>query len=141
MASLLDIAPETATIKIQGKDVSVYGVSARGIAYLAAKYPEVKKVLAGKEFKGVSPERLVDLVPDAIASIIAAGCGMPGDKKAEAIADKLPTGDQVNLLTEIIRLTMPDGFGPFVERLRAVGSLVPQPGVVPDSQSRTPSNT
>lgn len=133
MSSLLDIAPQTATVEVQGKQIEVFGVSARGIAYLASKYPEIKKVLAGKKFEGLQPERIVTLVPDAIASIIAAGCGMPGNEEAEKVADKLSTGDQVKLLTEIIRLTMPDGVGPFVERLQALTSVA-QSGAAPVSQ-------
>jgi hypothetical protein len=62
-------------------------------------------------------DSIVAVAPEAIAAIIAAGCGYPGLIKAIERAAKLPVGTQAALLDAIIELTMPDGVGPFVEAL------------------------
>lgn len=140
MASLLDIVPETKTVTVQGKDIEVFGVSTRGIAHLIGTFPELKKALAGKK-QDFTPERLMKLLPDCVASIIAAGCGMPGDKEAEKLADKLSASDQLDLLEAIIKLTMPDGVGPFVERLNALGLLGRPAATASATQSPPASNS
>jgi hypothetical protein len=59
-----------------------------------------------------------------VAAIIAAGCGYPGDDKAEAIAAKLPLDSQTDFLAAILRLTLPKGIGPFVNKLTALSGLL-----------------
>jgi hypothetical protein len=61
---------------------------------------------------------------DAIAAIIAAGCGYPGDDQAEAVAGKLSLDAQADLLASILRLTLPKGIGPFVEKPTALGGIL-----------------
>jgi hypothetical protein len=80
---------------------------------------------------------------DAVAAIIAAGCGYPADDKAESVAAKLSLDAQADLLTVILRLTLPKGVGPFVEKLTALGGILhadaAQSGTEPASKSRRPS--
>ena len=59
-----------------------------------------------------------------VAAIIAAGCGYPGDEIAEDVASRLTIEAQVDLLSATLRLTLPGGFGPFVEKLTALGGLI-----------------
>jgi hypothetical protein len=61
---------------------------------------------------------------DAVAAIIAAGCGYPGDEKAEAVAGRLSIDAQADLLAAILRLTLPAGLGPFVEKLTVLGGIL-----------------
>ena len=42
---------------------------------------------------------------DAVAAIIAAGCGYPGDETAETVAGKLSLDAQAELLAAILRWT------------------------------------
>jgi hypothetical protein len=116
MVSLVDIAPSTRTVPIQGEEIEVTGVTAKGVASLLDRFPELKLLISGKEVN-FTVDRIQELAPDAIAAIIAAGCGYPGNKKAEAVSEKLAVGDQAELLGAIIELTMPQGIGPFVERI------------------------
>lgn len=138
MVGLIDIAPKVETIDVQGMPVAVHGVSAKGLAILLGRFPELRKLMGGQE---VEAEQLMAMGGDAIAAIIAAGCGYPGDEKAEAVAERLAIDLQADLIAAILRLTLPAGLGPFVEKLTALGSLldaVPS-ATAPGSKSPQPS--
>lgn len=122
MVGLLDIAPVGEKVTIDGKEVECIGVSVKGLALLIMRFPELKGLLNGNlaEF---TADRLFQVAPDAIAAIIAAGTGTPGDDKAEKIAASLPLETQYDLLAAIGRRTMPGGAGPFVERINALSEL------------------
>lgn len=123
MVSLVDIAPATETVTVRGQAVPVHGVSARGLAVLLGRFPEVRALMAQQQ-QDITADRLVELIPDAIAAIIAAGTGLPGDSEAEAVAAALPVEEQFDLLEAILRLTMPTGVGPFVARLARLGGAL-----------------
>ena len=120
MVGLVDIAPVTSTILVRGQDITITGVSARGIALLLARFPELRAVMTGRE---VALDDLLKLCGDIIAAIIAAGTGVPGDVDAEKAADNLTLEEQADLLAAIVELTMPRGLGPLVERLSRLGLL------------------
>ena len=120
MVGLVDIAPVTSTILVRGQDITITGVSARGIALLLARFPELRAVMTGRE---VALDDLLKLGGDVIAAIIAAGTGSPGDDDAERAADNLTLEEQADLLASIVELTMPRGLGPLVERLSRLGLL------------------
>lgn len=140
MVGLIDIAPATETVDVQGKPVAVLGVSAKGLAHLLARFPELRRLMSGQE---VQADQLLAMGGDAVAAVIAAGCGHPGDSTAEAIAGTLSLDLQADLLAAILRLTLPRGIGPFVEKLTALGSLLgvedAQSATGPDTKSRKPS--
>ncbi|WP_291207084.1 hypothetical protein [Hyphomonas sp.] len=118
MVGLIDIAPLTKTVTIRDVAVEVSGVSARGIAQLLARFPELRALVTGRE---VAIENLLTLGGDVVAAIIAAGTGIPGDTAAEQAADRLSIDEQADLLVAVIELTMPRGLGPFVEKLSRLG--------------------
>lgn len=117
MVGLVDIAPATTTVA----GVEVFGVSARGIAYLLNRFPQLRMLMAGGE---VSAEDLITMAPDAVSAIIAAGTGTPGVTAAEEAADRLSLDMQADFLTAILRLTMPKGVSPFVEKLTTLGNTL-----------------
>ena len=121
MASLLDIAPAVKTVNILGVPVEVIGVSAKGIVSLMTRFPQLADMLGGKD---IDLSDLLTLGGDIVAAIIAAGCGKPGDEHYEATASRLPLEAQADLLGAILEVTMPGGFGPFVERLTRLGSSI-----------------
>lgn len=121
MVGLIDIAPAIETIDVQGASVTVHGVSAKGLAHLLGRFPELRKLMTGQE---VEAEQLLAMGGDAVAAIVAAGCGYPGDETAEAVAGKLSLDAQADLLAAILRLTLPKGVGPFVEKLTALGGIL-----------------
>jgi hypothetical protein len=122
MVSLLDIADQQKTVTIRGKDVAVFGISAQDIVYLFGKFPELRLLMSGKQ-ADLTPETLLKLAPGAVAAAIAAGTGSAGDEQAEAVAARLGLGEQLDLLAAIFELTFPQGVGPFVAKLDALGLL------------------
>ena len=122
MVSLLDIANQQKTVTIREKDVAVFGISAQDIVYLFGKFPELRLLMSGKQ-ADLTPETLLKLAPGAVAAAIAAGTGSAGDEQAEAVAARLGLGEQLDLLAAIFDLTFPQGVGPFVQKLDALGLL------------------
>ena len=49
MVGLVDIAPVPSMVSIRGQDITITGVSARGIALLLARFPELRAVMTGRE--------------------------------------------------------------------------------------------
>ena len=121
MASLLDIAPLTETVTVRGTEIAVTGVSAKGIAHLIARFPEIREMLVGRE---VSVDRLLEIGGDAVAAIIAAGAGHPGEPDHERAAAALNIEEQADLLAATLRITLPRGVGPLVEKLSAMGGAL-----------------
>ena len=106
-------------VQIGSKDgkpvlIEVYGVSAKGIFAIFQRFPEIQSWFKGGK---IDPKMLINEAPDAIASIIAAGCGEPGNEVAEETAGRLPADTQLDILEAIGRLTFKNGFGPFVKRI------------------------
>lgn len=119
MASLLDISPSFATVKVGDVDVSVSGVTAEGVAYLLHQYPSLRALISGRGVD-LSPEGLLQLGPEIVSSIIAVGAGSLGDKEAERVAASLPLATQVAFLKAIMEATLPGGVGPFMESLEGL---------------------
>ncbi|TIN41400.1 MAG: hypothetical protein E5Y10_22935 [Mesorhizobium sp.] len=121
MVGLLDIAPLTERVSVGGAKVEVFGVSAKGIVSLLSRFPEARMLMTGKD---VGVDKLMQMGGDAIAAIIAAGIGFPGDEAQEQAAGRLSVEAQADLLTAILKVTLPNGIGPFVEKLTALGAIV-----------------
>lgn len=134
MVGLLDIGSATKKVQVRGVDVEVFGVSAKGVLYLINKFPEIKSIFAGKGIK-MSADDFFEMAPGAISSIIAAGCGLPGNEEAESMAASLGLGEQSDLLFTIFDLTFPSGVGPFVERLNSLGAVAEDTGWAQDTKS------
>jgi hypothetical protein len=115
MVSLLDIAPLSTTVDVRGNAIPVYGVSALGVASLLRRFPQLQEVLSGKTIS-LTVDDLLQLVPEAIASIIAAGTGNPSLEHEQAAAG-LTVQEQTELLRAIFELTFPRGLNPFLEGL------------------------
>jgi hypothetical protein len=133
MTSLTDIARVSERVKVpvlEGAngsarigegEIEVYGISVQTIAQLIADFPQIRRLFDPQQPGGALPDdlfaRLIRTAPQAVHQILAAGCGQPGDATAEAEAATLPLEVQMELFEAIARLTMPQGFGPFVEKL------------------------
>lgn len=127
---LLDIEPSaTEIVSVNGASVSVGGIESKGVLQLLKRFPELALLLLGT---APSLDRLLDMGGDVTAAIIAAGCGYLGDEKAEAKAASLSLDAQMDLLTAILRLTLPNGVGPFVAKLGALAAVVGTEGAAAD---------
>ncbi len=120
--SLLDIvgaaAPRVVSTSIG--DVPVTGISVRGLAILMRRFDVIRTALTGGEVPDFSIETLVELGPDVVDAIIAAGTGSPGDAAAEQVAGTLVIEDQVALIEAIVSATFPKGPKSFLERITAM---------------------
>jgi len=93
MVSLIDIVPQTRTVQIAAGEIELRGLALRHIADLLVRFPELRKFFA------------------------------EGAPAADTIADALSLDDVADCLIAIRDLTMPNGPGPFMERIaRLVGS-------------------
>ncbi|TCN30343.1 hypothetical protein [Sinorhizobium americanum] len=132
MASLLDIADAVETVTVGDKKIEVRGIDGFAIAGLLLRFPELRKLISRV---AVDPMDLVAIGADVVGAIIAAGCGSAGQTKYEDKAKRLPLDAQLDFLTKIIRLTMPGGSGPFVEKLTALMAVVGQSNTAPATKS------
>lgn len=138
MVGLVDIAPLTSTVSVRGQEITVTGVSARGIAHLLARFPELRALMTGRE---VALDDLLKLGGDVVCAIIAVGTGSPADEAAEKAADNLTLEEQADLLAAIVELTMPRGLGPLVERLSRLGLLAGGASAMQATTSPPPSKS
>jgi hypothetical protein len=51
MVGLIDIAPAAETVDVPGTSVTVHGVSAKGLAHLLGRFPELRKLMTGQRFR------------------------------------------------------------------------------------------
>lgn len=118
-ASLLDLAGVGRTVSVRGLEIPVTGISAKGLAVLFGRFPQLVDAVTGA---GLDLSSLADLGPDVLAAVIAAGTGHPGDAKAEAVAASLSLSDQLSLVEAIGQETFagdPQNFMARLERLAA----------------------
>lgn len=122
MPNLLDIAALESSVEVRGKRVPCFGLGAKQIVDLVTRFPVLKETLfpAGAlqmPSEVSDPLGLIHAAPDAISAILAAGTGHLGDQQHEEAASNLGLEEQIDLLTEILKLTLPNGLVPFMEKL------------------------
>jgi hypothetical protein len=118
MADLLDIAPSAAVevVKIDGRLIKVRRVGVDTMASIAAQFPALKSIATGAPGDDFI-QQLIAGCGAAVGPIIAAGCGHFGEEKYEQHAAALLPEQQIKFLRAIMRVTFPNGIGPFVEEL------------------------
>jgi hypothetical protein len=137
MSGLLDIAPQRTRVEVCGHEIFVAGLSMVAIADLLRRFPDVRAAFGSGA--GMGADDLFAILRDAIPPIIAAGCGHVGDDEYEARAAELSAEAQLELFGAILRLTMPEGAGPFAERVSgALGSLLSGPPAPAASSGNSP---
>ena len=120
MVKLLDIAPQgtvKATVPVQGNDVEIVKLSAKRITALLGRFPDIAAVLDGQT---VSTAKLVTVGAEAVAAIIASGCGYPDDEQAEAAASELSIEDQLALVEGIAIASLPKVVRPLIAKFRGL---------------------
>ncbi len=120
MQDLLEILPGGKIVPI-GKGVECFGVSLADIGRLVRLFPQLVDQLFSNKLDAAA---LIVMLPDAIVPLMAAGVGQLGNAKAEAGLARLSAYDQILLVSETIALTMPDGPGPFLERLKRAAAVI-----------------
>jgi hypothetical protein len=145
MVSLMDVVPLKKSVLLStGDSLSVGGVTAAGLAAMASKFPEIRALISGGKAdpKLFTFEGLLEKAPGVVSSILADGCGFPGDDAAEAKAASLPMVDQLALFDAILDLTFPKGVAPFVAAVTLLVSRLSADGIkAPALNSRKQSKS
>ena len=119
LASLADLAGAGRDVTVRGRTVTVTGVSARGLAVLFRRFPDLIGAVTGA---GLSVSALADMGPDVLAAVIAAGTGSPDDPAAEEVADRLPLSDQLTLIEAIMAESFGGDPAGFMKRLESLAA-------------------
>jgi hypothetical protein len=126
MVSLLDVGPLTDTVKVRGKDVTLYPIAPAGLFYLIRQSEEVRLLLDGRASE-IQPERLMQMGPDNIAMVVGVGAVAPEEpdwlskvEESAKVAKTLSVTEQLSAIVKIFAMTFPEGVGPFVDALRSL---------------------
>jgi hypothetical protein len=115
--NLADLAPMSENMTIGDNIVPIYGISAKAGLKIFERFPKILGMVTGE---GFNLGTFLTVAPDAVAAIIAAATGCPGDERSEEAAGDLGLEVQFDILEAIGRLTFTKGFAPFVERIMAL---------------------
>lgn len=118
--TLADLAAMSEDVPVGTRFITVQGISSANALAIFKRFPKLLKMVNGFDMA-----TFVEVAPDAAAAIIATATGNFGDAAAEENASKIVLEVQYDLLEAIGRLTFKNGFGPFVERIMALGRNVP----------------
>ena len=152
MTSLLDIGPLTEEVSVNGKNVSVYGVTPEGFFYLLEKFPMLRELFGG-ESKNIDMETVRKVAPESIAYALAVATTnrsyfthaqwLEVVEATANVAMNLSAHYQMALFQASLRLTFPEGIGPFIQGLEALTKSINRvSGVtVSDTTSSKPSRT
>lgn len=153
MTSLLDIGPLTESVSVNGKQVTVYGVTPEGFFYLLEKFPVLQKLMGGD---GLDVNKLREVAPTSIAYAIAVATTDRSQYKVAAqwlidvqraadVAMNLGAHYQMALFQAAIRMTFPDGIGPFMRAVEELANSIKrvsgQPTTAPATTSSKPSRS
>ena len=156
MTSLLDIGPLTEDVAVNGQKVTVYGVTPEGFFYLLEKFPELRTIFSGG-IKTLSMDTLRDMAPSSIAYALAVATTDRSPFKTTQewlavvqqtanVAMNLSAHYQMALFQAAIRLTFPDGIGPFMKGMETLANSIHKVSgttatKAPDTTSSKPSRT
>lgn len=120
---LVSVAELSEKITINGKPLTARGIDLLDGVALLQRFPQLAAVFGAGASK-LSPVEIAGLGKPLLGALIAAGIGAAGDEPTETAAAGMGMGNQVKLLLPILRFTLPDGAGPFVEQLVGLAGAV-----------------
>lgn len=120
MASIMDIGPLSDSVSLRGTKIDLVGVGADTLVALLSMFPDLYKAIGMR--KEMTPQDFIKLGPDIVAAVIAVGTGVEAkEENVAAIKNlKLTIGEQMIVLSPILKMTFPQGFHPFVDALSEV---------------------
>lgn len=135
MTSLLDIGPLTEEVSVGGKMVTVRGASPEGFFYLLEKFPILQKMFSGGVKSDLDMGTLRSAGPDCVAHALAVvttdrsryASFTDWSKDVEAaakVALNLSAHHQMAIFQTGLRLTFPDGIGPFMSGVEALAESI-----------------
>jgi hypothetical protein len=133
MTSLLDIGPLTEEVPVGAARITVYGVTPEGFVHLLQKFPMLKELM-GSGAKEVSMETLREAGPASIAYALAVATTSRAYMTQKQwldiveatanVAMNLSAHHQMALFQAALRLTFPEGVGPFIKGIQALADSI-----------------
>ncbi len=126
MTSLLDIGPLTEQVPVNGKLVTVYGVTPEGFFFLLAKFPALATMLDSggtvdlTSMESVAPQSgayAIAVATTKRTSYPTVEAWVAAIEETARVAEELVVHYQVALFEAGLRLTFPEGLGPFMRRV------------------------
>ena len=117
VSSFADIAPAIERVEIRGTVIEMRGITMERCFELVAEFPATMGLFSGK----IDVQKLMIEMPQAVAAIACESLQKPKDKKEREAFRKLAFGDQAKIISKVLKATMPDGQGPFVEMGETLG--------------------
>lgn len=137
MTSIMDIGPLSDSVTLRGKDIEVQGIGADALVLLLDKFPDLHKAIGTRQ--DLTATDFIKFGPDIVCAVIAVGCGIEVNEASTNKLKTLTIGEQMEVLTPILRMTFPRGFHSFVEALSLVvegaGQQAGPSGKVPATKS------
>jgi len=113
---ILDLRRVTREAETSGGVVVVSAVSMAGIADLLVKHALVRKLFRGEVTNAdFTPETLLGFAPDFAVDCIT--LGVDGGPEVREHVASLSVSDQLSLFEAVTSASMPEGIGPFVEKV------------------------
>lgn len=138
MPSLLDIADLCETVQVGPKRIAlaVHGISARDLVPLLQKYPELRKAMTGNEVDSLTPERIMEMIPDSIDLVLMSATDQPAE-----IVRAIGLQDQAEILAKVWDLTFTKGLPSFLKALEVMAGVAgAEFGKAPATKSPEPSS-
>lgn len=153
MTSLLDIGPLTEEVPVNGKTVTVYGVTPEGFFYLLEKFPMLRSMFGGG-VGGITMDMLREVAPTSVAYALAVATTdrsrypdknewLAKVQETANVAMNISAHYQMALFQAALRLTFPDGIGPFIKGLEMLATSINHVSgkTAPATTSSKPSRT
>lgn len=115
MPGLIDITPAVEVVDVRGHSVRVVGLNEESIGQLLVRFPKFRQMWETSKW---DVNGLLKMSREGISAIIADSCD---GAFSEQTASYLGLGERAEILAAVCRVTMPRGFGPFGDLMRAIG--------------------
>jgi hypothetical protein len=148
LPSFTDIAPIEEIVTLRGLDFPVHALGIDDLGKLLHRFPELRTLLPTAAAPGTAPPEvdavsIIGLGRQIVAALIACATDKAGDKEEEEALAGLAVGEQFLFIEAIIRLSVPGGLTPLMQRVAGLMSgerpAADGAGRALDSNSLSPS--
>ena len=146
MLSLLDLGPMTEEVTIRGQKITVHAITPECFFVLFQSFPELRKMAAVQD-PGASA--IMQIAPGAVNLIIAMSTVDRDQFQTvkdymEVVRGELPAAARLGIQHKLavigacVRVTFPEGLGPFLQDLNALTGSIKEVRGQTDSASDSP---
>jgi hypothetical protein len=117
--SLVDIVPQKRTVQLAAGELELRGLGLRQIAHLFLQFPSLQNWFT-EGAPAVDPVELINLLPDAVATVIAEAADQPNALEVLASGGVITPDEAYECISVIFDLTFPRGVVPLLQKLTAL---------------------